>query len=226
MFQPHASPDLPATHPSRVAPALEGWAPSGTDGGPTLDAVAQALMTPTSLLKLTRAQALKVAACMQPFHALAGTVLLTDNDQAPQTDLMVILKGQVRVETRALAHAAEDLIDLGTLTTGDILGAMAFLDGQPRAASYTARTDVITARLSREALETLARQDPTTATHFMTAVCLRLATHLRHNNQMQSEHMELARSLQALLAAPPVTPPAQARVAADSASSTSGTSDA
>ena len=107
-----------------------------------------------------------------------------------------------------------------------MLGAMAFLDGNPRAATHTAQTDVVTARLSREALETLASQDPTTATHFMTSVCLRLAKHLRHNNQMQSEHMELARSLQALLAAPPATPPAQARVAADSASSTSGTSDA
>ena len=218
MFQSHHSPDLPAPHPPAVAPALDGWAPNrtdGTDGKPTLETVAQALMAPTSLLTLTRAQALKVAACMQPFHAAAGTLLLSDSDQAPQTDLALILQGHVRVETHALAPTAEDLIDLGTLTTGDILGAMAFLDGQPRAASYTAHTDVITARLSREALETLARQDPTTATHFMTAVCLRLATHLRHNNQMLSEQMELARSLQVLLAAPPAPP--QASAATDSA---------
>lgn len=204
MQPPTPGSDLLAANASGFGPMPDKWAPTGTDGQPTLDEVAQALMVPSALLKLSHAQACQAVGYMRPLFASAGTVLASEHEDNPSGDLLLIVSGVVEVRTHTLAAPTSDVVELCTLGPGSLVGEAAFLDGQPRAATFIARTDITAARLSRSAMEVLAHDDPFLATHLMTAICLHLAVRLRQNNRMQTDQMEMARALQGHLEEPVV----------------------
>jgi len=91
-------------------------------------------------------------------------------------DLVILLDGRCSV------HAA-DATSLGTLTRGDVVGEVTFIDRRRTLARVVARTDVIGAAIARTDLESRLQQEPEFAARFYLGVARVLAYRLRRNLQ-------------------------------------------
>ncbi|MEO1104757.1 MAG: cyclic nucleotide-binding domain-containing protein, partial [Pseudomonadota bacterium] len=102
-----------------------------------------------SLAPQTLSQAARdtIAGCQTTVEARAGTLLLAEGDRPDE--LFLILSGEVAV----VRHAADgtDHI-LATLSLGELVGAMAFVDGEPRSVALRVLSDVTLASVSAEKL--------------------------------------------------------------------------
>lgn len=108
----------------------------------------------------------------------AGKLVFSRGDQGDQ--MYAILSGRIRL---ALANAQGREIVLRTLVTGDILGEMALIDGEPRSADATAAEETICLVLGRARFEAVARERPDVGM----AMAKHLSAHLRRTNfQMES----------------------------------------
>jgi CRP-like cAMP-binding protein len=186
-----------AANASSFGPSLERWLVAGIRPGGMLERLCHLLCGDgQQTLALSMDHALRVAGYMRPYRASAGEVLIQEGDRNGSTDLLVIIEGHVHVHTRVDAGGTAWDLELCPLGPGDMMGALALLDADPRQATCKARTDVVGATLSRGALAVLGQDQPAIAARFMATVCQRLAQQLRHNNRLQAQAMERARHLQ------------------------------
>ncbi len=92
----------------------------------------------------------RILAHAEHLTVASGTVLLREGDQSH--DMYFVLEGEARLRRHQLA--------LKTLGPGDHFGALALLTGQPRTASVAAASRLELARLSPEAWQAFAADEP------------------------------------------------------------------
>jgi CRP-like cAMP-binding protein len=112
---------------------------------------------------LSRRHLGRVASVAAPKHYLAGATLVRVG--APADAFYIILDGAARVE-----------IPVGTvaLEPGDFFGEMALIDGEPRAATVTAATDMVVLVIPRPKFLALLMAEPKVALAMMTTLVQRL----------------------------------------------------
>ncbi len=98
------------------------------DESPALaEQAAELLRRPRAALPLTTAEARTVVACMRLASYPPGSVLFREGDATGAGHLLLLLEGQVSVDT--------EQVPISVLGPGSIVGEMNFFDGAPRSAS-------------------------------------------------------------------------------------------
>lgn len=158
------------------------------------ESAADMLRAPTAFMRLSEAQAKTVVRYMQPRIVSADTVIFQEGDQSDTGFMLLIIRGEVTVETKVVSRQCPDT--LMVLGPGSLVGEMALFDGAARSATCTATADLGCAVLTRDALESLTRDDPATAAHLMTAIAQRLAERLRQSDEKINLYSLLVRTMQ------------------------------
>lgn len=115
----------------------------------------------------------RLAAWLEPVRVAAGEPIVREG--ARDRDLYFVLAGQARV----LSHG----LDVGRLRPGDHLGELALAVGHPRAATVLAEGEVELARLSHEAFERLAAEDPLLGLRLLQQLLAGVGTRLHEMTQ-------------------------------------------
>ena len=108
---------------------------------------------------LSRRQLTKIAGLAASKRYAAGSTLVKSG--APGESVFVVLDGQ------AVVRAGARRITLGA---GDFFGEMSLLDGEPRSATVTARTDVLVMMIPRSKFLKLLEKEPRIAIAVMTTL--------------------------------------------------------
>ena len=132
---------------------------------------AQMLAQPNPVAQLSLAEAMVIVDLMRPKHIAAGSVFITEGESLYIDYMMLVLAGEVAVETRRPSSDEKRLVNL--LGSGSTLGEMSMIDGQPRLVSCRAQSDLSVAILTRTSLQELL------STHPAIAAKLLLTLHLR-----------------------------------------------
>ena len=112
---------------------------------------------------LSRRHIGRVASVAAPKHYLAGAELVRVG--APADAFYIILDGDARVEIPGGAVPLEP---------GDFFGEMALIDGEPRAATVTAVTDIVVLTIPRQKFLALLADEPKVTLAMMTTLVQRL----------------------------------------------------
>lgn len=155
---------------------------------------ARLLIAPTALMQLTLDDALTVVSYMLPRKIAEGTTFITEGDTTDTGYMMLLLEGEVTVESIVVSRHAP--VTVTVLGPGSLIGEMGMVDGQARLASCTASSEVRCAILSRDALEKLSKDDPHTAAKLMFAVSLRVAERLRETTEKLKMYSQLVQAMQ------------------------------
>ena len=170
------------------------WKLDFTEPKTSAEAAADMLRAPTALMQLTEAQAHTVVRYMRPLIIPEGTVIFEEGDQNDTGYMLLIIGGEVTVETLIVRRQTPDT--LSVLGPGSLIGEMALFDGAARSATCTATTLVRCAVLTREALEDLTQNEPVVAAHLMTAIGQCLTERLRLSHEKVRLYSHLVRTMQ------------------------------
>lgn len=91
----------------------------------------------------------------------AGSFLYREGDNSGTSYMLLVLEGDVSVDTGASGRA--DRVAISVLGPGALIGEMALLDGSARSASCTAVTTVQAAGMSHAGLELMTKEHPQVA---------------------------------------------------------------
>ena len=170
------------------------WKLDFTEPKTSAEAAADMLRAPTALMQLTEAQAHTVVKYMRPLIIPEGTVIFEEGDQDDTGYMLLLIGGEVTVETLIVSRQTPDT--LSVLGPGSLIGEMALFDGAARSATCTATTLVRCAVLTREALEDLTQNEPVVAAHLMTAIGQCLTERLRLSHEKVRLYSHLVRTMQ------------------------------
>ncbi len=180
------------TEPS--APAA--FHPRSIERFPELAALAADLLRkPPALLGLSAAEARCVVSHMQLLDYTKGTTLLREYDAAATGYMLLVLSGEVAVETAEPGHPSE-AVPISSLGAGSLLGEMSLLDGEPRSTECTAISAVQAAGLSRQGLDQLMAQQPQVAAKLLAEVASIIANRLRALSEQLRLYGQLTASMQ------------------------------
>ena len=189
--------DAPPTAPPTASPAAPRTRP--LDEAPALAAMAVELIrTPTAMVQLSVDEARQVVAFMRMVVVPKDTVLFREGDAGSVNTMLLLLEGQVVVDTGQPGDPQS--VEIAVIGPGSIIGEMSLLDGAPRSARCTAVSTVKAAGLSRGGLERLIEEHPRVAAKLMVGVAQRIADRLRSLGQHLLFYSQIAASLQAQLA--------------------------
>lgn len=155
---------------------------------------ARLLCAPSALGQLGDAEALKVVSYMVPQVFRRGDTLIAEGEKRDTGFLLLILQGEVTVETLTVSRRATRTVTV--LGPGSIIGEMALLDGAARSASCVAETRVVCAALSRSALEKMINESPVAAAKLMSALSQRMAERLRDSGEKLRLYAQLVNTMQ------------------------------
>lgn len=158
------------------------------------EAAADMLRAPTALMRLTADEASTVVRYMEPRIVPADTVIFQEGDDTDTGYLMLVIDGEVTVETLIVSRKSPDTLTV--LGPGSLVGEMSLFDGAARSATCTATSELRCAVLTREAMEQLTRAEPTTAAHLVTAIAQRLSERLRQSDEKVRLYSHLVRTMQ------------------------------
>lgn len=177
-----------------IVPAAARWR-AFADIPALAQRAADLLRTPNALLNLSPAEAACVVAHMQLVLFAQGATLLHEGDNTHLDHMLLVLDGEVAVDTAAAGQP--DAVAISVLGPGCIIGEMAVLDGAPRSASCVASTPVQAAALSRTGLEQLIEKYPQVAAKLLVGLATRIADRLRALGEQLQIYAELVANLQA-----------------------------
>ncbi len=172
-----------------------------TEGSEAADLAARLLMAPTALMQLTMPEARMVVRYMQPQIVSKGTVFIREGDARDTGFLMLLLDGEVTVETLVVSRAAPIVITL--LSPGSLIGELGMFDGLPRYASCVAATQLRCAILTREALRQMMEEDAGIAAKLLLAVSMRLGARLREVTDKLKMYVQLTQAMEQEIASRP-----------------------
>ena len=161
------APATPAPRTARTRPLSEVPA--------QVEAAVALLRSSGALTPLTEAEAHCVAAHMRHVSYPAGSTVIREGDQVHTGYMLLLLGGEVLVETDGEGAG----IEVSVLGPGNFVGEMALLDGEPRSLSCKAATPIEAAGLSRDAVDLLLRDHPVVCAKLMMTIAKRLADRLR-----------------------------------------------
>jgi CRP/FNR family cyclic AMP-dependent transcriptional regulator len=150
---------------------------------------AELLRTPTAFAQLAEVDAHCVAAHMQRLAIPAGTTLMQEGDQLRTGYMLLLLQGEVSIETTSVGGAGN--VPISVLGPGNLIGELGLLDGAPRSASCVAVTNIDVAALSRHAVARLIDIHPTVGAKLMAAVAQRLGERLRASGEQLRIYADL-----------------------------------
>lgn len=105
-------------------------------------------------------------------EVMAGTVLIREGQ--PIDAIYILLEGELSIST-----IATDDREIATLTSGEVVGEMSFVDTRPPSATVRAKHNAIVLSVPRKALATKLQQDIGFASRFYRAIAVFLASRLR-----------------------------------------------
>ncbi|MDH5540037.1 MAG: cyclic nucleotide-binding domain-containing protein, partial [Rhizobacter sp.] len=104
--------------------------PRSTHKSPTLAAAAITLLrTPTALAQLSPESAAAVVSFMRLVGFAAGTTIIKEGDQLETGYMLLLLTGEVSVQTRE--PGGSEPVVISVLGPGNLIGEMGLLDGAP-----------------------------------------------------------------------------------------------
>ncbi|MDZ7938148.1 MAG: cyclic nucleotide-binding domain-containing protein [Rhodoferax sp.] len=110
---------------------------------------------------LTMQDANCIVSLMRLVQFPAGTTLFSAGDASNTGYMLLLLEGDVAVDTGNAGGAPK--VDISTIGPGALIGELSLLDGAPRSATCTAISAVVTAGLSSGGLQRLIEQFPQVA---------------------------------------------------------------
>ena len=175
--------------PQRLRPS------AGAGAEAVMQRAADLLSSRNAVLNLSADEALRVVAHMQLVNFPRGTTLLRQGDDSKLDHLLLLLEGEVSVDTSAGALSGP--LAISVLGPGSIIGEMALLDDAPRSANCVTLSPVQAAMLSRKALEGLIDQHPRVAAKLLLGLGARTAERLRALGEHLQIYARLVDDLQA-----------------------------
>ncbi|MBX3654960.1 MAG: cyclic nucleotide-binding domain-containing protein [Ramlibacter sp.] len=164
------------------------------EGSSSADLAADMLCAPSALMQLTHEDARVVVTYMKPHKIAEGTTFIREGDVDDTGFMLLLLDGEVTVESIVVSRT--EPITVTVLGPGNLIGEMGLLDGEPRSASCTAISDLRCAILTREALNQLLEDDPSTAAKLMMAISLRIAERMRESADKLKLYVQLTQAMQ------------------------------
>jgi CRP/FNR family transcriptional regulator, cyclic AMP receptor protein len=164
------------------------------EGSSMADLAAQMLHAPGALFQLTPHEARTIVSYMQPHRVPEGTTFIKEGDRAGSDFMMLVLDGEVTVETIVVSRTAP--ITVSVLGPGSLIGEMGLVDGEPRSASCTAGSRLLCAILTREAMGQLLDDDPRTAAKLILAIAHRIAERMREGSEKLKLYVQLTLAMQ------------------------------
>lgn len=155
---------------------------------------ARLLACDSALASFSLSDARYVLTYMRAMRVAQDTVLIREGQQARSDFMMLILQGDVSVESE-MPGSRESLI-MSIIGAGHMIGEMSMFDDGPRAATCTAVTELAVAVLSRTALMRMLKERPEVGVRFMLAMSKRLSDRLRDANQKLRTYVSLTKALQ------------------------------
>jgi CRP/FNR family transcriptional regulator, cyclic AMP receptor protein len=149
---------------------------------------ARLLVTETALGQLGAEDALRLVRHMKPKRIKAGSILAKEGDKEQNDFLMLILSGDVRVESHS--GSPEEAV-ITVLGAGSLIGEMSMINNSPRSATCIATTDLAVAVMRRTTIKKILAEQPDLAARFMLAVSSRLALRLRDTTLKLKKFMQL-----------------------------------
>ena len=116
------------------------------------------------------------------FNYKPGTVLCREDEV--ETIFYMILEGEVEV-TKNINHAEARFLQ--TLRAGDFFGEMGIIHNAPRAATVTAKTDLVVLELNKQAFDDVLKRSGSIAM----AMVREISNRLRENDKMAIEDLRL-----------------------------------
>lgn len=165
-----------------------------TEGSGAADLAAELLITPAALMPLTLPEARVVVRYMQPQIVPKGTVFMREGDARDTGFMMLLLDGEVTVETLVVSRVEPIIITV--LGAGSLIGELGLLDGKPRYASCVAATPLRCAILTREALDLLMHEEAVIAAKLILAVSLRIGMRLRETTDKLKMYVQLTQAME------------------------------
>ena len=165
-----------------------------TAGSASADLAAELLTAPTALMQLGKEDAKVVVSYMKPSKISEGTTFIKEGDKNDTGYMMLILDGEVTVETIVVSRVSP--ITVTVLGAGSLIGEMGLVDGEPRSASCTATTDIRCAVLTRHSLQELMDEQPAIGGKLMMAVSLRIAERMRDASDKLKLYAQLTQAMQ------------------------------
>jgi len=166
------------------------------------DEIARLLLTPHALMSLSLDDAKTIVGYMLLTSFNPDTVIFEAQQARTKSDyLLLVLRGDVLIETPS---TGDGTVVVDVLGSGHLIGEMGVLDGSPRSATCTAKTEVDVAMLSRTDLERLLVESPQIGARFLLAIATRLADRLRISNRKLLMMSQVNQALQEEISAPMV----------------------
>lgn len=154
------------------------------------------LLRPNDLAPFTKEEAHWLVQQMHPYSIPAGEWFILDEDKSNNDFMMLILAGQVVVETEI---ASGHNITVSVLHEGYWVGELSMLDCQPRQAACRASddADVACAILSRKDLLDIIEHEPRIAAKLALMLATNITKYVRHMNRKMSRYTEIQNAIRA-----------------------------
>lgn len=155
---------------------------------------AELLSMHSPFMALTLEEAQSIVALMRLLNYPAGTTLMDAGDDAHTDYMLLLLEGDVSVDTGNLYGAEK--VDFSVIGPGALIGELALLDGSPRSATCTAISRVVAAGMSTAGLQHLIEQHPQIAAKFAIKLALNAGDRLRSLSEQLQMYGQLTATLQ------------------------------
>ncbi|MBS7806270.1 cyclic nucleotide-binding domain-containing protein [Variovorax sp. PCZ-1] len=155
---------------------------------------AHLLVTESALGQLGFKDAQRVVRYMKPKRIKAGGALIREGEKVHNDFMMLILSGDVRVESLS-AGAAEEVV-VTVMGAGSLIGEMGMINDTARSATCIASTELAVAVLSRASMKKMMAEEAELASRFLLAISSRLAERLRDTTTKLKKFIQLNAMLQ------------------------------
>lgn len=155
---------------------------------------AEYLRTTSPNFALTPQEASCIASLMRLVLYPAGTTLFSAGDASNSGYMLLLLEGNVSVDTGNAGGSAK--VDISVIGPGALIGELALLDGAPRSATCTAVSPVIAAGLSSAGLQRLIEQFPQVAVKLTIYIAQSASDRLRSLSDQLQMYDQITASLQ------------------------------
>lgn len=182
---------IPVSHvPPRAAPSARSVADIPELAAKATEFLCQRL----SGFAMSAQEAGRVVAEMRSVYFPAGTVLFGVGDASNTGFMLLVLDGNVAVDTGTLGDKPK--VDISVLGPGALLGELALIDGSPRSANCTAMSAVTAAGLTITGLHRLVMQHPQVAAKLAIYIAQNTAQRLRALSDQLQMYDQLTTSMQ------------------------------
>lgn len=154
----------------------------------------QLLTSAASIAPFTEAEAAALVQHMHPYVIPAGERFLVEDEHANTDFMLLILSGEVMVESRLVEG---QVLTINVLRAGSWVGELALLDGRPRRADCRASDDgdVLCAIISRRELLALLDTKPRLVAKLTLLLAANISFTLRAMHQKMCRYAEIQHAI-------------------------------